>query len=378
MDLINSIEPSLTTLLLFHVLPFLHFGFNAKYWYDPRKIERADFMLAAAAILLSAIVMIKMMKLWTGAERETIQLTLMHLAPLALTLLIINKAKRAAKSAPSGEPRAEAGYAPRPITKEIQSLSWDELIIDENLKIELISIVDLLKDPKTTKRYGFDVPKGILLSGPPGTGKTTIAKVIANDAQLNFFVLSMDEIVSKWVGDSEKNLTVLFQAAKRYAPSVIFIDEVDAIGRGRSGDGQAWAENLLNHLLTLVDGVVKTEGLYIIAATNRADLVDDALKRAGRLNKVIEIPLPDFDSRAQLFELYLAKLTLEENVDLNYMARITEGESGAAIKEICNQAGLNAFKRESGGKKRNYVVSHQDIAMALAEFVNPGAVPNQG
>lgn len=260
-------------------------------------------------------------------------------------------------------------YTPTPVNKDVEATNWNQLIIDDSLREELMSIVELLKDSKTAMRYGIEVPKGILLSGPPGTGKTSIAKVIATTTGMAFFSLKSDEVVSKWVGDSEKNLTKLFEAAKKHMPAIIFMDEVDSIGGSRQGgDSQKWHDNLLNHLLQLVDGLVKSEGLYIIAATNRPDLVDAALKRSGRLNRVIEVPLPGFEARAKLFQLYLARLNLGEAVDLGVLSQLTNGKSCADIKEICNQAALNSFKRESAQGKRAYTVSNIDIAMALEAF----------
>ena len=379
---LDSFSLSLTSLMIVFALPFLYFGYHAKYWYRPDQLRKFDFMLQVFCILLAVALFGKMIRI-AREGKEAVQLGLLHLGPIVLTLLIVAKSRGSFGSyfptRKSGEKDTEApktNYLPKPSNDQIEALSWDNLIVNDSVKSELQSVIELLKDPKQASNYGIEVPKGILLNGPPGTGKTTVAKVIANTANLSFFVLKMDEVVSKWVGESEKNLSTLFQAATKHKPSVIFIDEVDSIGKQRSGGGQQWAENLLNHLLQLIDGVVKSEGLYIIAAKNRADLVDSALKRAGRLNKVIEIPLPSFEARMWLFEMYLSKLHVDANIDLGVLASLTEGKSGADIKEICNQAGLNAFKRESGSGRREYSVTLQDIELALSEFLSQAPVVN--
>lgn len=375
MAFLQTLNLTTQTLFVVSAIPFIYFGYHAKFEYYPSRLQRFDFFLRLICVAVAAFVLIRMYAAPKTSKALSQEIAMLHLIPLVLTLLIIAQGKKlrtmmlhlAGGTQPESKGNSEL-HAPAPSNKEIQRLGWDDLVIDDNLKHELNSVVELLKDPKTGQRYGIDTPKGILLNGPPGTGKTTIAKVIANTAGLSFFVLQIDEIVSKWVGESEKNLTLLFNAALQHRPAVIFIDEVDSIGKTRSGN-QVWADNLLNHLLQLIDGIVRTEGIYIIAATNRADLVDPALKRAGRLNKVIEVPLPHFDARMQLFVLYLSRLHLADDIDIGELASITEGKSAADIKEICNQAGLNAFKRESGDRKRNYLVTRFDLEMALREFV---------
>ena len=380
---VHEVQLSLTTLTIVFVVPFLYFGYHTKYWYDINRLKKIDFILIATSILLSLLVVLKLFRAFQYGESDLTHLTLLHLGPLVLTILIIknnpvgNRPIRPGTKAPAdpqGGPKdAGGGQEYRPLNAEIQKLGWSDIVINQDLKEELQATLELLKNPQQTQRYGIEVPKGILLTGPPGTGKTTIAKVMANDAQMSFFILSMDAVVSKWVGESEKNLTRFFKAAQAHAPSIIFIDEVDTIGRGRSSGGQQWAENLLNHLLQLIDGVIKSEGIYVIAATNRADLVDSALKRGGRLNKVIEVPLPDVDARRHLFQLYLQKLKVEDDIDLDYLAQISGGKSAADISAICNQAGLNAFKREAGQKNKHYTVSSEDLRKAFIDFAQAGS-----
>lgn len=370
-----GLEPTLTTLLLYTIIPFAFFGYRRGYWYRPDKVRRFDYTLAAVGVILILDIVTLLLKGFGGHNLEQKKLVLLHLLPLVQILLLVfgdwGMVSNPLLRALGGNDKAQGGstYNPSPIHDEVEKLSWDDIVIDDAVKQELTSVVELLRDSKKARAYGVQTPRGILLAGPPGTGKTTIAKVMANQAKLSFFVLKMDEIVSKWVGESEKNLSKLFDAATRYAPSVIFIDEIDSIGRSRSGN-QAWADNLVNHLLQLINGVLSRDGVYIIGATNRADLIDDALKRAGRLNKVIEIGLPGFDARKKLFELYLSKLKLGEAVDMDALSKLTDKKSPADIKEICNRAGLNAFKRESSSGKRDYKVMRRDLAEALDAIID--------
>jgi transitional endoplasmic reticulum ATPase len=364
------------TMLLAFVVPFSYFGFHARLWYAEDKLKLVDLALQ----LLSATVSIALLLFCVGAAREgdheQLRWALLHIAPLVLTFLIVVRHRGRSMtltgdgSGKSGTGESDTGFDPRARNDDIEEVAWDDLIIGEQTKEELMSVITLLKHPENASKYGIALPKGILFNGPPGTGKTTIARAVATMAQLNFFVLRANDIVSKWVGDSEKNLSRLFETASKNAPAVIFIDEIDSIGKKRSGADAAPGDNLLNHLLQLIDGVIKTEGIYIIAATNRADLVDEALRRAGRLNRVIEIPLPDLDSRRKLFKVYSRKLKLADDIDLALLAKVTEGNSGADIKAICNQAGLHAYQREQklAERQRTHIVSSQDVEAALEMF----------
>jgi transitional endoplasmic reticulum ATPase len=371
---VYDIPLSLTTLLLAFVPPFAYYGYQSRLWYDQERRNLFDFILQAVCALLTLFLAARLYASIVRDEGTDIQLILLHFAPLVLTFLSISRGKQSN----SGETRgmsdsdapAESSYNPAAKNDQIESIAWDDLIISDNTKQELMSVINLLKDPKAAKDYGIALPKGILFNGPPGTGKTTIAKAVATMAGLDFFVLRANDIVSKWVGESEKNLTRLFEVATKHAPALIFIDEIDSLGKKRSEGNAAHSDNLLNHLLQLIDGVLKTEGLYIIAATNRADLVDEALRRAGRLNRTIEIPLPDYTSRRKLFAVYSRKLRLAPDIDLDMLAKVTEGNSGADIKAICNQAGLHAFQREQQlpESRRAHIVTAEDIEQALSLF----------
>jgi transitional endoplasmic reticulum ATPase len=372
---IREIELSEVTMLGTFVLPFLYYGYQAKFWFDTSRLQLCDFLLQVASVVLGVVLLIKLYYAVIDGEVGAVPLIVAHMCPLVLASLAISKGKGSTSSynkdgSSSTGGKSSTEYDPRARNDEIDTVAWEDLIIGQQTKDELQSVINLLKNPKSAKDYGIALPKGILFNGPPGTGKTTIAKAVATMAGLNFFVLRANEIVSKWVGESEKNLTKLFENALRHGPSIIFIDEIDSLGKKRSDSGASHNDNLLNHLLQLIDGVLKSEGVYVIGATNRADVVDDALRRAGRLNRVIEIPLPDYDSRRKLFQVYSRKLRLAHDVNIELLARVTDGNSGADIKAICNQAGLHTYQREQAlpQKQRSLIVTSEDIQAALAMF----------
>ncbi|CAG0977980.1 cell division protease FtsH [Flavobacteriales bacterium] len=237
----------------------------------------------------------------------------------------------------------------------------------EEAKVEVQEIVDFLKNPKKYTNLGAKIPKGALLVGPPGTGKTLLAKAVAGEAQVPFFSLSGSDFVEMFVGVGASRVRDLFKQAKEKAPSIIFIDEIDAIGRAR-GRGIAQGanderENTLNQLLTEMDGFGTNSGVIILAATNRADVLDRALVRAGRFDRQIFVDLPDLKERQEIFKVHLKPLKLDTSLDLDFLAKQTPGFSGADIANICNEAALIA------ARKNKKVVEHQDFLDAVDRII---------
>ena len=368
------------------VLPFIFYGYSASFWYDLQKIRLYNLLLSILSCLLGGAVVFRLIGAMQIGDLEQLELLILHLAPPILTLFAIKQSRHlginAMLSNQLPEQRQEAlnSFNPKAVIGKVEKVGWDDIVVNQSVKDELTTVIDLLKNPKRAKEYGLAVPKGILLQGSPGTGKTTIAKVVANTAGLSFFALRQDEIVSKYVGESERNLSKLFEAAQSSAPAVIFIDEIDALGKKRGDHSTTYGDSLLNHLLQLIDGVISSEGIYIIGATNRAELVDDALKRAGRLNRVIEIPLPDETARKALFRLYLTDLSVSSDVALEDLVEATDGSSAADIKEICNQAGLHALRRSKQTKsgRGKFVIMSADFEVALSEFEVREIIPEGG
>lgn len=220
----------------------------------------------------------------------------------------------------------------------------------EEAKIEIKEIVDFLKHPKKYTDLGAKIPKGALLVGPPGTGKTLLAKAVAGEAQVPFFSLSGSDFVEMFVGVGASRVRDLFRQAKEKAPCIIFIDEIDAIGRARGRSLSQGAnderENTLNQLLTEMDGFGTNSGVIILAATNRADILDRALLRAGRFDRQIYVDLPDLNERKAIFKVHLKPLKLDDKVDIDFLGKQTPGFSGADIANICNEAALIAARHD--------------------------------
>ena len=227
-------------------------------------------------------------------------------------------------------------------------------------KQEIQEIVDFLKNPQKYTDLGGKIPKGALLVGPPGTGKTLLAKAVAGEAGVPFFSMSGSDFVEMFVGVGASRVRDLFQQAKQKSPCIIFIDEIDAVGRARSKNpamgGNDERENTLNALLTEMDGFGTNSGVIILAATNRADMLDSALLRAGRFDRQIHVDLPDLNERKEVFKVHLKPIKIDESVDIDFLARQTPGFSGADIANVCNEAALIAARHNSTAvTKQNFL-----------------------
>ncbi|HBC28464.1 MAG TPA: cell division protein FtsH [Prevotellaceae bacterium] len=221
----------------------------------------------------------------------------------------------------------------------------------EGAKEEVHEIVDFLRNPQKYTKLGGKIPKGALLVGPPGTGKTLLAKAVAGEADVPFFSMSGSDFVEMFVGVGASRVRDLFRQAKEKAPCIIFIDEIDAVGRARSRGPQMGAnderENTLNQLLTEMDGFGTNSGVIILAATNRADILDKALLRAGRFDRQIYVDLPDVNERKEIFQVHLRPLKTDKSLDIDFLARQTPGFSGADIANVCNEAALIAARNSA-------------------------------
>ena len=231
---------------------------------------------------------------------------------------------------------------------ETTNVTFKDVAGLEGAKEEIVEIVEFLKNPKKYTELGAKIPKGALLVGPPGTGKTLLAKAVAGEAKVPFFSLSGSDFVEMFVGVGASRVRDLFKQAKEKAPAIIFIDEIDAIGRARGKNNSYGSnderENTLNQLLTEMDGFGTNSGVIIIAATNRADVLDSALTRAGRFDRQIFVDMPDLNERRAIFAVHLKPLKLAKDIDLDFLSKQTPGFSGADIANLCNEAALIAAR----------------------------------
>jgi transitional endoplasmic reticulum ATPase len=260
----------------------------------------------------------------------------------------------------------------REVLVQIPNVSWDDVGGLDSLKEELIEAIEWpLKHKEAFEHVGISSPKGILLYGPPGTGKTLIAKAVAKMTESNFIAVKGPELLSKWVGESEKGVREIFRKARQAAPCIIFFDEIDALVPRRSGaDSSHVSENVVSQILTEIDGLEELHDVLIIGATNRLDIVDEALLRPGRFDRIIEVPKPDARGRKNIFEIHTKKKPLASDVDIAKLVEITDGFSGAEIAAVCNRAAIAALKRHVGGKTetiKDIKITQQDLVEAASK-----------
>ena len=227
----------------------------------------------------------------------------------------------------------------------ISSVSFEDVAGVDDVKVELSEIVDFLKNPKKYKEFGVKMPKGVLMVGPPGVGKTLIAKAVAGEASVPFFYQSGSSFVEIYVGMGAKRVRELFSRAKAMSPSIIFIDEIDAVGKARGEVSNVERDSTLNQLLTQMDGFEDNSGVIVIAATNKIELMDPALLRSGRFDRRIFISLPDYKDRLKILEIYMKDK--KNNVNLSHIAKASVGFSGAALETLVNEAAINALRRDA-------------------------------
>lgn len=252
-------------------------------------------------------------------------------------------------------------------TKAEQKVTFADVAGLEGAKQEVEEIVHFLKNPKKYTALGGKIPKGALLVGPPGTGKTLLAKAVAGEADVPFFSMSGSDFVEMFVGVGASRVRDLFRQAKEKAPCIVFIDEIDAIGRARgknaSFNSNDERENTLNQLLTEMDGFGSNSGVIILAATNRAEILDKALMRAGRFDRQIHVELPDLNERKEIFQVHLKPIKTDDSIDIDFLARQTPGFSGADIANVCNESALIAARKERDA------VTKQDFLDAVDRII---------
>jgi transitional endoplasmic reticulum ATPase len=263
--------------------------------------------------------------------------------------------------------------AMREVLIEVPNVKWEDIGGLERAKQELIEVVEWpLKYPEAFKRVGIEAPRGILLYGPPGTGKTLLARAVATESEANFISIKGPELLSKWVGESERGVRETFRKAKMAAPAIIFFDEIDAlVPRRGSGFGDSHVtERVISQLLTELDGLEKLENVVVIGATNRPDLVDPALLRPGRFDRLVFVPPPDEKARLEILKIHTKNMPLAKDVDLKLLAKETEGYSGSDIAALCREAAMLVLRKDIKGKE----VEMQHFREAMKE-IRPSLTP---
>ncbi len=328
-----------------------------------RKDEGSGFkpFRAAGRITDENMMRLQKSKLFIEQQSQTLLTTIAaQVIPFVIIIgllyfLFVRQLRQAGRGALSfGKSRAKL------LTRDRDKITFADVAGCDEAKEEVSEVVEFLKDPKKFTRMGGRIPKGILMVGPPGTGKTLLAKAVAGEADVPFFSISGSDFVEMFVGVGASRVRDMFEQGRKSAPCLIFIDEIDAVGRQRGaglGGGNDEREQTLNSLLVEMDGFDTTEGVIIIAATNRPDVLDSALLRPGRFDRQIYVDLPDLVGREQILRVHAKKVSLAENVDLQVIARGTPGLSGAELANLLNEAALLAARR---GKKKVEMVDVDD------------------
>jgi transitional endoplasmic reticulum ATPase len=243
--------------------------------------------------------------------------------------------------------------AMREVYVESPNIKWSMIGGLENIKQELKEAVELpLKNPGAFKRLGIRPPRGVLMYGPPGTGKTLLAKAVATESEANFIQIKGPELLSKWVGESEKGVRKVFDRARQVAPCIVFFDEIDALASRRGYDsGSKATERVLNQMLAEMDGLVSLEGIVVIGATNRPDMLDSALLRPGRFDRIVSITVPDKVSRLEIFKVHTKNMPIAKDVNLQLLAEKSENLVGADIESICREAAMLALRDDINVKE---------------------------
>jgi len=246
---------------------------------------------------------------------------------------------------------------------EVPKVSWEDIGGLDSVKQKLREAVEWpLTKPEVFERMGINPPRGVLLYGPPGTGKTLLAKAVAHESSANFISIKGPEVMSKWVGESEKAVRELFKKARQVAPTIVFLDELDSIAPMRGTDtGSHVTDSVVNQLLTSIDGLESMEGVVVIGATNRPDIIDPSLLRPGRFDRLVLIESPDKDARLEIFKIHTKNMPLDKDVDLPILADTTENYSGADIESLCREAAMLAIREDD--KSKNVKKAHFDKAM---------------